>query len=59
MNNDENRKTINKEIIFLFLGLCIFCGMIGYAFGADAGYAKGFQDCTQNLRINPLPLQSP
>ena len=43
MTENENNK-IKKEVVLIFLALCIFCGMVGYSFGADAGYAKGLSD---------------
>lgn len=57
MTENENNK-IKKEVVLIFLALCIFCGMVGYSFGADAGYAKGLSDCSQRS-IAPISIQSP
>lgn len=51
-------ETVSKTTVLVCLGLCIFSGMIGFAFGADAGYAKGVQDCTTHS-IEPVNIQAP
>lgn len=52
-------ETIDRSTVLLVFGLIVFSGMIGFAFGADAGYAKGFQDGSQSRTVSPIPLQMP
>ena len=52
-------ETISKTTVLVCLALFLFCGIIGFAFGADAGYNKGLQDCSQHHTIAPTILESP
>ena len=42
---------ISKTMALVILAICLFSGFLGYAFGADAGYAKAMDDC----RHLPVP----
>ena len=49
---------INKQSALLLVLLLVFTAFTGYAFGADAGYLKGRQDCSLQP-INSQPIQMP
>ena len=36
---------VTKSMALVIVALCLFCGFLGYAFGADAGYKKATDDC--------------
>lgn len=54
-----NKDTIKRENVLIVLLLCLFCGVVGYAFGADAGYARGAKDCTQGMHLSPTSIEPP
>ena len=40
-------QTVSKPVALVLVLLYVFTAFTGYAFGVDAGYLKGTQDCTQ------------
>lgn len=59
MKTNNIPETVNKSTALIVLMMLIFAGCIGYAFGADAGYAKGLQDATRLRTLSPEPIQMP
>ena len=57
--NNKTPETVSKTTAVIVFLLVVFAGFTGYSFGADAGYAKGYQDCTAHIPLESLPLQSP
>ena len=51
-------ETVSKTTVLICLGFCLISGMLGFAFGADAGYDKGLKDC-QNTAIPQQALVNP
>ena len=57
-SDNEVPETVSKPTALFLVLLFVLATYTAYGFGADAGYMKGLQDCSQR-NIQPVSIHGP